>query len=179
MNSIYIMVAVDERGGFGLKGKIPWHFPEDLKFFQTITKNSICVMGRRTYEDLLGYAKKRQGKDDKLVLLEGRDCVVLSRNKDFKAEGATVFPGLRQVRDHYALKKDNRIIFVIGGEKLFIEALSWCEKIFVTIVKGDFKCDRHFPIRCLGRGFKMIDGIEKKEFYWTQWVKKNNSGRRY
>jgi dihydrofolate reductase len=68
MNNVNIIVAVDDAGGFGKDGKIPWHFPEDFKRFKEITKDSVCVMGRNTYEDMLEMVKSR--KKDPNVKIE-------------------------------------------------------------------------------------------------------------
>ncbi|TFG95326.1 hypothetical protein E4H12_13495, partial [Candidatus Thorarchaeota archaeon] len=47
-----IVAAVDQGGGFAKDGKMPWHYPADLKWFNRKTKGQICVMGRHTYKDI-------------------------------------------------------------------------------------------------------------------------------
>lgn len=157
MKEINIVVGVDESGGFGKDGKIPWNHPEDLKHFQQVTKDSICIMGRRTYEDMV---EMRRGKEIKESILPGRECFVLSRNKKAVFKGAVAKTRIREVVE--GLKpKDKRTIFVIGGDKLFIEALSWASKVYLTIVEGHYECDRFFQVDYLNKNFR-IDSVDKK-----------------
>lgn len=55
--NISIIVAVDDSGGFGKEGKLPWYFPEDLANFKKLTTNATCLMGRLTYDDIKSMQK--------------------------------------------------------------------------------------------------------------------------
>jgi len=157
MSEINIVVGVDESGGFGKEGKIPWNIPEDLKHFQKVTKDSICIMGRRTYEDMV---EMRGDKEIKKSILPGRECYVLSRDKKAVFKGAIAKTGIREAVE--SLKpKDKRTIFVIGGDKLFVEAFSWASKVYLTVVEGHHGCDRFFQVDYLNQKFH-IDFAEKK-----------------
>lgn len=173
-----IIVAVDQKGGFGKKGKIPWHFPEDFKHFKEVTKDSICIMGRRTYQDMLEMIvdrriEKGEKKEDIVIdsILPNRKCMVLSRSLT-DAEGAEVFPSLRAATQ--SLDADEkREVFILGGEKVFIEALPYVNKIYVTIVKGDtYDCDRFFPVEILDKEFKIESGEETDNLYFIDYVRK-------
>lgn len=167
MNDINIVVAVDEGGGFGKAGKIPWNEPEDLKHFKEVTKDSICIMGRRTYEDMV---EMRKGKKIGKSILPGRECYVLTRDNNADFEGATIASGLRDVLDK--IKDTNqKPIFVIGGEKLFIEALSWAKRVHMTVVEGDHKCDKFFPIDFLRRKFKIVSGEKKGNLTFVEYIR--------
>lgn len=157
MRPLSLIVAVDEHGGFGKDGKIPWHFSEDLKRFKQITKGAACIMGRKTYADMREMVVARK-KDDKEIkeILPGRDNYVVSKSI-IGAEGATVVPNIRKAVE----LTERREVFVIGGEKMYIEALPWVNKIYMTVVKGDYQCDKFFPIKALNRDFKLTHG--KKE----------------
>ena len=63
ISPLSIIVAVDESGGFGKGGKIPWNIPEDMKHFQEVTKGGVCIMGRKTYEDMLAMTTIRKEKE--------------------------------------------------------------------------------------------------------------------
>lgn len=172
-----IIVAVDEEGGFGKGGKIPWHFPEDFKHFQDTTKGSICIMGRRTYNEILEHAEKRwkksKAKKKKLELLPGRESIVLSRNPELEVKGATLQPNLQAAID--SLKEDDkRPIFIIGGEKLFTEALPRTDTVYLTVVKGlPYKCDRFFPVHYLKSNFKIDSGTETDKLYFVNYTRTN------
>ncbi len=171
-----IIVAVDEAGGFGKDGKIPWYLPEDLQRFKVITDGHICLMGRITYEEILAARKKRDAEkgitasiDD--VLRNRRSFVVTS-------EENPVTPGATSIRnpndiDFYIDKDETREIFVIGGRKMFISALSWAEKIYLTVVKGPtYDCDVFFPIEVLNKKWHIVSGQETEKAYFVVYNRK-------
>jgi dihydrofolate reductase len=183
MKPLSIIVAVDEEGGFGKDGKIPWNIPEDLKHFKEITTGGVCIMGRRTYEDMYNMymerkrksTKKKEGEEgskeldvkEPTEILPNRECFVVTSNSDFKAHGATVVKSIREAVE--SLKTDDkREIFVIGGARMFIEALSWTNKIYMTIVKDKtYGCDRKFPVEILNRQYKIIDASQTEKLYFV------------
>lgn len=174
-----IIVAVDRTGGFGKDGKIPWHLPEDLKHFKKITDGNICVMGRRTYDELYDariLRDKAKGDDSAITeILRGRESFVVSSRKDYQSlcPGATHIKGMMEVYNH--IKPDDpREVFVIGGRRLFISALTWCEKIHMTVLKDDkgYDCDVHFPIEVLNKNWKIVSGEETEKAYFVVYNKK-------
>ncbi len=163
-----IIVGVDEEGGFGKNGKIPWYFPEDLKNFKKITNNSVCIMGRRTYEDILETVKSRKKDKKKKLkeLLPDRTCFVVTSNENLEPEGASGVRGIRQAIENLN-ESDTREIFIVGGQKMYIEALPWAQTIYLTIVKGKtYDCDRFFPIETINKKYKIVDGNETEELYF-------------
>jgi len=173
ISPLSIIVGVDEFGGFGKDGKIPWNIPEDLKHFQKTTKDTICIMGRTTYEDMLQMVKARQKKKKKLKsVLAGRKCIVLTRDTKYKAEGADVYHSLMEAVQSIDAD-DKREVFVIGGEKLFIESLPSVNTIYMTVVKGEdgFDCDRFFPIDYVKSKFKIVDGTETDLCYYVTYTR--------
>jgi dihydrofolate reductase len=109
----------------GAEGKIPWHLPEDLRFFKRATLGHIVLMGRKTYESL--------GKP-----LPGRENWVVSSRP------------LAGVRVHHHLDEivepgDGRDIFVIGGAQLYAALLPRCDELLLTLVKREVSGDVFFP----------------------------------
>jgi len=141
---IYLIAATDLKGGIGIKGKLPWHLPGDLKHFQKVTiqtdnmqYRNMVVMGRVTWESIPETHRP----------LMGRKNVVITRNKDLKINDASVTIA-HSIED--ALKAtDDRIgdIFVIGGAKSYEQFMKRqkVDGIYLTRVKKEFKCDAHFP----------------------------------
>ena len=183
MRPLSIIVAVDQKAGFGKAGKIPWNFPEDMKHFKEVTTGSICIMGRKTYEDMYNMIKSR-GKPDTTntenefssspykenskndVILSGRESFVVTSDTDYKPFGATA---VRSIRSAIQLldETDNREIFVIGGYRMFIEALAWPNMIYMTIIKNkQYDCDINFPVGVLNK-YRIIDGKETDELYFV------------
>lgn len=112
--------AADTMFGFGKNGQIPWSVPDDIAFFKRTTIGHTVVMGRVTWESL----SRRP--------LPRRHNIVISRNPDFKPEGATVL-------DHLPTGD----FFVIGGVGLLEEAVRRpdCEGVFLTTILGAYACD--------------------------------------
>lgn len=185
MPPISIIVAVDGTGGFGKEGKIPWNFPDDMKHFRTVTTGGICIMGRNTYEDMVAMNAKRKKKAAIATyeeieamgspptikpILPGRTSFVVTSNPNYDAPGATAVTGIRDAIQRLE-ETDNREIFVIGGYRLYIEALSWSKIIYMTIVKDKlYNCDRHFPINALDQ-YKIVNGTQTDELYFLTYMR--------
>jgi dihydrofolate reductase len=171
-----LIVAVDAAGGFGKDGKIPWHFPEDLKHFQETTKGGICIMGRRTYSDMFEMIQSKRGSPQEQIdepILKDRESFVVTSNEDFEVHGATSVRSIHQAINTLA-KDDDREVFVIGGERMYIEALAFTKTIYMTIVKGEpYGCDRFFPIRVLNKSFKIVDGSQTDDLYFVKYKRVN------
>lgn len=167
-----VIVAVDEDGGFGKNGKIPWKISDDMKHFKEVTTGSVCIMGRKTYEDMLEMVKSRKKKDVELDdILPNRQSFVVTSDKDYEPEGATAVTSIRAAIEELE-ETDEREIFVIGGLRMYIEALTWTTTIYMTIVKNKrFECDRFFPIKYLNQ-FTIVEGSDKDEVYFLTYKRK-------
>jgi dihydrofolate reductase len=123
---VTFVVAVAENGVIGRDGQLPWRMPTDLKRFRKLTIGKPVVMGRKTYESL----RKP---------LDGRDNIVVTRQKDFAAPGIHV---ASSVEDALALARklgnarNADEIAVIGGAEIFRAALPFADRIYLTIVKA-------------------------------------------
>lgn len=127
MNYFTAIVAMDENRLIGCGNRIPWHIPDDLKFFKSVTMGNVVVMGRKTFESI--------GKP-----LPGRDNVVLSRS-DFSHPGIVVIKTLGSVWELFPGRK----IFICGGAQVYRLALPFCLELIVTHVKGIYDGDVYFP----------------------------------
>lgn len=162
--NVEIIFAQDLAGGIGLNGRLPWpHFQPDMKRFQDLTsgEDKIVVMGRKTHADILAAAKERRrsNKDiKKKGLLRGRTSVVLSSTQD-EFHGAIGMKTLRDVFNEYQLT--DKTIVVIGGEKLFLEAIIWANTAHVTIFDKHYNCDRHLPTTLFNERDWVITPTEK------------------
>ena len=192
MKAVELIVAVDKYGGFGKDGKIPWSFPADMKHFREVTAGGVCVMGRVTHHDMVEMAherrmkaatkkkpaKKKARKTTKkkvtapatrpriTKILTGRDSFVITSNSEYDAEGATRANNLREAVESLP-DGDKRTIFVIGGEKLFIEALVWANKVHMTVIPEGYECDRHFNLDYLVKKFQIRDGRKSDDLMFV------------
>jgi dihydrofolate reductase len=127
---ISFIVAMDERKAIGKNNNLPWHLPEDLKFFKRVTMGHPIAMGRKTHESI--------GRP-----LPGRENIIITRNPDFKCEGCTVF---YSVSDFVAYcNQGENEIFVIGGAEIFKETFEFADRLYITQIHYEFAGDTFFP----------------------------------
>jgi dihydrofolate reductase len=126
-----LIAALDENGGIGLQGGLPWRLPDDLKRFRALTMGHHVIMGRKTYESL--------GRP-----LPGRPMLVVTRQADFLAPGCGVVPSLRAGMDA-AEQAGESELFVIGGGELYAQALPCAQRLYLTRVQALVKADVFFP----------------------------------
>lgn len=128
---ISLIVAMDEEGGIGLSGGLPWYLPADLKHFKTITMGHHLIMGRLTYESI--------GRP-----LPGRTMIILTRNKEYKADGCIVTHSLEKALE-IARSGDEEEVFIIGGGDVFSQAIAGADKIYLTRIHTKLSADVFFP----------------------------------
>jgi dihydrofolate reductase len=126
---IYLVAAVAANGVIGREGHLPWHLPEDMKFFKQLTLGHPIIMGRRTWESL--------GRP-----LPGRENIVVTRQAGYEAPGAAVAGSLEAA---LALCTGEKVAFVIGGEQLFEESLPIAAGLVLTEIHRDYEGDTRFP----------------------------------
>jgi dihydrofolate reductase len=115
-----IIVAIAENGAIGKDNRLPWHLPEDLKFFKRTTLGKPVLMGRKTYESL--------GKP-----LPGRLNIVISRQRLQLPEGVLLYHSLEESIKR--LEEENTDEgFVIGGGDIFKEVLPDIDRMYITRV---------------------------------------------
>ena len=110
----------------GKDGKIPWHVPEDFRWFKKTTLGQSVLMGRKTYESL-GRA------------LPNRRNLVVTRGADI--------PGVEMVRDLGAFRAEDYPgdVWVIGGAEIYRQMLPLCESIYLSIIPVEVEGDTFFP----------------------------------
>ena len=111
----------------GHRNTIPWHIPEDLKWFKKLTMGNIIVMGRKTFESI--------GKP-----LPGRRTIVLSRLTD-NVPGAEAISSLEQLPQ----PAEGQDIFICGGAQVYAQTLSQCSDLYLTLVQRVVEGDAFFP----------------------------------
>lgn len=127
-----MIVAMDNQQGIGLKNKLPWHIPEDLKLFKEMTLGHTIVMGKNTFLSI--------GR-----LLPGRKNIVVSHDLNL----AKKYPGIEVVDDFISylnqIKPLEIDVYIIGGASLYQQALPYVEEISISRIHGTYECDVFFP----------------------------------
>ncbi|HYJ51605.1 MAG TPA: dihydrofolate reductase [Allosphingosinicella sp.] len=123
-----MVVARADNGVIGKDGGLPWHLSEDLKHFKRVTMGSAMIMGRRTFESLPG-------------LLPGRRHIVLTRDQDWRAQGAEI---ALSGEEALALAGEERVS-IIGGAGIFASFEPLADAIELTEVHGAPDGDTFLP----------------------------------
>ena len=124
-----IIVAKSINNVIGVDGDLPWHLPEDLKNFKAVTMGKPLIMGRATFESI--------GRP-----LPGRRNIIITRQKDYKVEGAEVF-----LSPEGALEaiKDAEEVMIIGGGQIYTALFEQVNRIYITYVEINVDGDTFFP----------------------------------
>ena len=128
---VSIIVAMDENGGIGLEGRVPWRLSTDLKLFKQATMGHHLILGRKTYESI--------GKP-----LPGRKMVVVSHQKDYQAPDCTIVHSFEEALD-LARTSGETEAFVGGGAEIYTQALPLADCIYLTRVHAAAEVDTFFP----------------------------------
>ncbi len=134
--NISLIAAMSENRVIGKDNKLPWHIPEDLKYFKEKTKGKTVIMGRKTYESM--------GR-----LLPNRKNVIITQNKNYKEEqGGKIDAAIVVFNIEDAIKTcdPNEEIMIIGGANIYKQFLSIANKIYLTVVHTNIDGDTQFPL---------------------------------
>lgn len=122
------IVAMSSNRVIGREGKLPWHFPEDLKFFKSTTLGHPILMGRATFDSI--------GRP-----LPGRQNIVLSHTM-LPREGVTV---IRSAAELPQACGSSETVFIIGGARVFEELLPQCDGLYLTWITAPYEGDVLLP----------------------------------
>ena len=126
-----LIAAVARNRVIGKDNQLLWHLPGDMRYFRETTRGKTVIMGRRTWESL----------PEKFRPLPGRLNIVVSRNRDYSAPGATRAGSLE---DAIGLAGSSEA-FIIGGAELYRQALPLANRLYLTEIASDFAGDTWFP----------------------------------
>ena len=149
------IVAHDKNHLIGGNNKLLWHIPEDLKRFKGITKGHTVIMGRKTFESI--------GKP-----LPNRLNIILTKDKGFKADGCLVFNDIFEVL--LEVMKDSNV-FIIGGGEVYKQFFPMINRIYTTLVDGDYEGDTYFP-QYDKKGWDCFYEEKKEGFSYQTWIRK-------
>ena len=123
------IAAMSLNRAIGNGNTIPWHLPEDFKWFKETTMGHVLAMGRKTFESI--------GRP-----LPGRETVVLTRNPG-SVTGVRTLGSLEALGQAEAYR--DRTIFICGGAEIYSQALAQCVDLYLTRVKREVEGDAFFP----------------------------------
>ncbi len=132
---ISIIVAAAENGVIGDGGAMPWRMPSDLKRFRLQTMGKPVVMGRKTFQSLP-------------KALDGRDNIVVTRDRSFRAEGVETVTSLDDaliLAAAHATRRGCDEVLVIGGGEVYAAALPRADRVYLTRIHAALSGDTTFP----------------------------------
>ncbi len=145
MKHFKALAAMSLNRVIGAGNKIPWHLPEDFRWFKEMTTGQVIVMGRKTFESI-GRA------------LPNRETVVVSRS-GFASAGVRVVGSLAEIDP----AREAREVFIVGGAQVYAQALPLCSDLFLTVVQREVAGDAFFP--AFEQGFELVGVVrETPEF---------------
>ena len=130
-----LIVAMSENYVIGHNHQMPWHIPEDLKFFKRMTLNSIIVMGRKTFDSFPNGP------------LPNRIHIVITKTPDLYADKENVIycthEDATRAIDHYRTARMR--VFIIGGAEIYKLFFNSCAALHITLIDQSFVGDTYFP----------------------------------
>ncbi len=151
-----IIVATARNGVIGKNNQLPWHLPQDLKYFREKTTGKPVIMGRKTFESI--------GKP-----LPNRTNIVITRNQDWSREGVIVAHDLLsavQIAGSFH-KTESQVeleVMIIGGAEIYKSALEIADRVYLTYIDRDVDGDAWFPSLDSGWNLKSSVSGEACEF---------------
>lgn len=129
---ISMIAAMAENNVIGRENQLPWHLPNDLRHFKSLTMGKPVLMGRKTF-DSIGRALPMR-----------RNCVI-SRNAQLIVPDCEIFTSFAQALS--ALVNEPEVM-VIGGQSLYEQALPMAHRLYLTLINDQLQGDVFFPQWC-------------------------------
>ena len=166
------IVAVSQNDVIGIKNKLPWHIPEDLKYFYNSTKHKALIMGRKTFESLgkplphrLHVVISRQQeflKKTKALVKEG----LLAKKLKEKSSPVVFYPSIDKAMEFCSqqsiTKKYGKEIFITGGGEIYKQSLPLAHRLYITRIYKDYKGDAFYP-KIPAHQFRQISCLKRSQ----------------
>ena len=161
-----IIAAYDEDNVIGNDNYLPWHLPEDMKWFKDITTDHIVAMGRNTWDSL----------PDDYRPLPNRTNIIISRSMTEAPEGAVLVSSIIDAALYAALRGED--IYFIGGGEIYKSALEFVDKLYITHVNGRHEGDTYFPAINLYEDWHRIKNTKFDTHHSAIYVKRTSDNKR-
>ncbi|MEK7133568.1 MAG: dihydrofolate reductase [Patescibacteria group bacterium] len=135
--AVVAVVAIGKNRELGKEGKLLWHIPDDLKRFKRLTLGHPIILGRKTFESIIGYLGNP---------LPERTNIVVTRHNDFVSR----YPNMIVAHSFEdALEKaknlDSEEVHIGGGAEIYKQALPQIDKLYLTLIDDEKEADSFFP----------------------------------
>lgn len=131
---ISLIAALSKNRVIGKDNDLPWHLPDDMKYFMQTTKGHYVIMGRKNYDSI----------PEKFKPLADRTNIVVTRQKNFSAPGCTVVHSLEAALE-LAKSNQEKETFIIGGSEIYNQGLPLATRLYLTEIDATIEGDTFFP----------------------------------
>ena len=132
-----MIVAICNNNGIGKDNKLVWNISKDIKYFVSVTQNSVVIMGRHTYESIPANYRPLRNRHNIVLthsnMVSDHDCLEFCNMEELPVL-------LKKLENKY------KVCFIIGGQSLYKYFIDKVEKLYVTRIKRNYECDAFFPI---------------------------------
>jgi dihydrofolate reductase len=137
---ISMIAALDKNRGIGKDNKIPWHIREDLIHLRKMIEGHVVILGRKTFDSIVFYYN-RSGKE-----MPAKLYVVVTKDKSYipARPNATAAHSIEEAIA-FAKTQENQEIFILGGQKIFEQMFTIINRLYLTVVQGEYDADAFFP----------------------------------
>lgn len=125
---IALIAAMSKNRVIGINNDLPWHLPDDMKYFMETTKGHVVIMGRKNFDSL----------PKKFKPLPHRTNVILTRQKDYQVEGCQVYHDMESAIE-FAKKQGEDMLFIIGGGQIYDMAMNRADIIYLTEIDAQIE----------------------------------------
>jgi dihydrofolate reductase len=132
--TISLIAALAKNRVIGKNNNLPWHLPDDMKYFMNTTKAHHVIMGRKNYESI----------PEKFRPLPNRTNIVVTRQKDFHAPTCIVVNTLEE-GIATARAAGEKELFIIGGSEIYALGMPWADQLYLTEIDTTLDGDTYFP----------------------------------
>lgn len=131
---ISLIAAVAQNRVIGKNNDLPWHLPDDMKYFMKTTSGHHVIMGRKNYESI----------PEKFRPLPNRNNIVVTRQKNYDAPLCRV---VNSVEEAIAIAKNENAheTFIIGGAEIYKYAMPFTQRMYLTEIHASVEGDTYFP----------------------------------
>lgn len=148
-----LIAAVDENWAIGYKNNLLVRIPADQKYFRNQTTGKVIVLGRKTLESF-----------PQSQPLPNRSNIVLSRNADYKVNGALVLHSVEEVLEEIK-KYDTDDVYIIGGDSIYRTFLPYCDEAEITKIDHKYQADAYFPNLDEDPAWELIADSEEQTYF--------------
>ncbi len=132
---ISLIAALTKNRVIGKNNDLPWHLPDDMKYFMQTTKGHHVIMGRKNYESI----------PEKFRPLPNRTNIVVTRQKNFMAPGCTIVNTI-EAGIAEAQTAGEKELFIIGGSEIYSLGMPRANRLYLTEIESTMEGDTYFPV---------------------------------